>query len=135
MRSIYDLLQYRSLEQWSLIVGKAVRVAEEKPDAGWLVFQNELGLGMDEAFAIHDWLTEQYRAKPRLTTHWMRCGRMYVLNNPSPSLLGMMECVRIGRQSAIQIMNELERKGILKIRPDFTFERLKASSENDPFGR
>jgi hypothetical protein len=56
---------------------------------------------------------------------------MYVLNNPSPSLLGMMECVRIGRQSAVKIMNELERKGILKIRPDFTFERLKASSEND----
>jgi hypothetical protein len=76
MRSIYDLLQYRSLEQWSSIVGKAVRVAEEKPDAGWLVFQNELGLGMEEAFAIHDWLTDQYRAKPRLTTHWMRCGHI-----------------------------------------------------------
>jgi hypothetical protein len=57
--------------------------------------------------------------------------RKYVLNNPSPSLIGMMEYVRIGQQSAFKIMIELERRGVIKIRSDFTFERLKASSEDD----
>jgi hypothetical protein len=131
MRDIRKLLAYHSFEEWVSILGRATEFAEKNPEAQWIDFQNHLKIGAEEAFIIQDWLADHLRVKPRISNHWIRCGRLYVLNNMFPSVFGMMERLRIGEQTAFQIMFALQKKGVIKILSDFSFERQKASTDED----
>ena len=66
---------------------------------------------------IQDWLADQYYVQPRMSEHWVRCGRLYVKNNAFPSLADMMERIRFGRRTTLQVMYSLQNRGV--IRPDF----------------
>ncbi len=125
MANIERLYQFRSVEEVSLILAKALELATKKPDLGRLDIQSELNVGGDESFIIWDWLADQNLAKPRLSNHWIRYGRLYVLNNPFPDLTEMGAQLKIGERRSYLVMQALEKKGIIRIRPDFSFERLR----------
>jgi hypothetical protein len=131
MLNLKALLRYRSLEHCIVLLYQAAKIAEDHPDASWMDFQNQLGIGAEEAAVIQDWLADQYRVQPRMSEHWVRCGRLYVKNTALPSLGDMMERIRLGRRTALQVMYALQQRGVIRVRPDFTFEKLITSSERD----
>src|SRR2546423_1585342 len=53
------------------------------------------------------------------------------MNNVLPSLAEMMERIRFGRRTALEVMYELQNRGVVRVRPDFTFEKLITSTERD----
>ena len=131
MRDIRDLLKYRSFEEWVNLLGRAIEISKSNPDANWGTFQDELGVGAEGGCIIQDWLADSHSLKPRLSNHWIKRARVYVLNNQHPSLAEMTDRFNLGYQTALKIVVELGKKKVIKIRPDFTFEKSKTSSEED----
>jgi hypothetical protein len=43
----------------------------------------------------------------------------------------MMKRIRFGRRTALQVMYELQNRGVIQVQSDFTFEKLITSTEND----
>jgi hypothetical protein len=121
---IQKLYLHRTPEEVIFLLAKASNLAKEKPALNWYEIQNELKIGAQEAYLIFDWLADQHATEPFISTHWLRCGRTYVLNNPFPSLAGMSEMLRVGERRSYLIMQELERKGLIRIKPDFGFDRV-----------
>jgi hypothetical protein len=60
-----------------------------------------------------------------MSKHWVRCGRTYVLNNPNPTLFGMTERLCVGWRTAHAILLELQKKGLIRIKDDLSFVRLR----------
>ena len=133
MSIISELRRYhnRSVEDCIALLNRALKIAEENPDAYWIDFQSRLSIGYEEASYIQDWLADQYRIPLRMSEHWVRSARVYVKNNAFPSLADMMERIRLGRRTALEVMYALQNRGVIRVRPDFTFEKLITSSELD----
>jgi hypothetical protein len=134
MNTLHELLRYRnrSVEQCLELLDRAAKIAEENPDTYWREIQDRLAIGYEEACIIIDWLADNYEiTEPRMSEHWVRCGRLYVKNNAFPSLAEMMERIRLGRRTALQVMYELQNRGVIRVRLDFTFEKMITSTERD----
>ena len=119
------LYQRHEFEEVSMLLARAIALARKKPELSWFDVQDELKIGFGEAKIIWDWLVDEHGATPRLSEHWVRAGRTYVLNNPFPTLEDMAIKVNIGERRAYGIMQELEKRGLIKIQSDFTFERTR----------
>jgi len=119
------LYQNYEFEEVSMMLARALALARRKPQLSWFDIQDELKIGFGEAKIIWDWLVDEHGATPRVSEHWIRAGRAYVLNNPFPTLEDMAIKMAIGERRAFFIMQELEKRGLIKIQSDFSFERTR----------
>lgn len=124
MAGIEKLYIDREPEEVAFLLAKAHALATEKGDPGCYGIQTELQVGYEEATIIHDWLVDNHKAEAKISNHWIRSGRAYVLNNPFPTLGDMARVLKIGERRAFLIMSALVKKRIIRIRIDFSFERL-----------
>ena len=107
-------------------------LAKERPELTLLELQRALRLGYGEATVLFDWLADTHVAAGHISNHWIRCGRAYVLNNPCPNLVEMGTMLKIGERRAFLVMLALEKKGAIRIKEDFSFERrIRMSSFDD----
>ena len=102
----------------------ATELAERKPEVGWGDIQEELKVGASAAFAIMDWLADNHKAQWKVTNHWVRAGRTYVLNNPAPRLEEMATFLRVGEQRSVAIMNALMKKKLITVNTNYFFQEL-----------
>lgn len=124
MAGIERLYRHREPEEVAFLLARAHALATEKGDPGWQGIQSELKVGSEEAAIIHDWLADNHKAEAKISNHWVRSGRAYVLNNPFPTLSDMARVLKIGEKRAFLIMHALVKKRIIKIKSDFAFERV-----------
>lgn len=123
MTDIRKLFTSRNFESTIALLNEALALAKERQNLGWYDIQNALKIGFEDACILQDWLADSYKTEPPITKYWIQCGRTYVLNNPLPSLAGMAERVRIGDRRAFLIMQELQKRGLISLLSDFSFER------------
>lgn len=128
MADLARLYRHRPVEEVSMLLTRALMLAKDNPKLDWGDIQNTLKIGAEEASIILDWLADKNEAEPHISTHWIRCGRAYVLNNPFPNLVDMAKALEIGERRAFLIMLALEKKKLLRITQDFSFERLRPMS-------
>jgi hypothetical protein len=124
---IYDYGSKRGF----MLLNQAIELAKSNPNLHWGDIQNTLKIGYKGAVIIHDWLCDEYLAEPKLTNHRIQRGRIYTLNTPHPSLEDMAEKMGIGRRKAFLILIELQKKGLVGIKPDLTFKRLRPSCNEE----
>ncbi len=106
--------------------------AKEDPDLKFTDFQEELHVGYPIAVAVVDWLADTRQIKASISNHWIRRGRQYVLNNLFATLEGMSEALGMGAERSFLVMQALEKKKIIRIADDYTFERVgRAASFDD----
>ena len=123
MIDLEHLYQHYDFEEVSMMLAQALALARKKPQLSWFDIQDELKIGFGDAKIIWDWLVDEHGATPNVSEHWVRSGRAYVLNNPFPTLEDMAIKMSIGERRAFFIMQELEKRGLIKIQADFSFER------------
>lgn len=117
------------------LLNRAVEMTETNPSITWIEVQNRLHVGAESSYVIVDWLADNFKTRPRMSSHWIRCARMYVLNNRETSLEEMSSRLKVGNRTAFQIMLTLEKKGYIKILSDFKFERVKKGTDMAGFER
>lgn len=136
MANINRLYRYRQPEEVLLLLARAASLAKQKTDIHRVDLQSELGVGYEDSVIILDWLVDQYDADTKISNHAVRSGRAYVLNAPFPSLAGMAEALRMGEQRAQKVMQVLVERNIIRIKEDYTFERVgRMSSFDDLVGQ
>lgn len=128
MVDIRSLYRHRTEDEVTLLLAKASLFAQDNAQISWHQIQNELKVGAAEANIILDWLADNNAAEPQISNHWIRSGRTYVLNNPFSNLTGMARALRIGDRRAFLIMTALQKKGLIALRSDFTFELTRRMS-------
>jgi len=132
MADIEKLYNHRKPEDVLMLLVQASSMAKKNRELGWSDIQNTLHIGAGEAVIILDWLADNNEAHPKISKHWVRAGRAYVRNNPLPSLATMAWMLEVGERRAFLIMQELERRKLIRIKEDFTFERVgRMASFND----
>lgn len=117
------------------LLNRAVEMTETNPSITWIEVQNRLHVGAESSYVIVDWLADNFKTRPRMSNHWVRCARMYVVNNKETSLEEMSSRLKVGNRTAFQIMLTLEKKGYIKILSDFKFERVKKGTDMTGFER
>ena len=124
MADLERLYRNRGTEKAMEILAKATKLAKDSPDIYALDLQHELEIGYSESVVVLDWLADTGETQPKVSHHWIRQGRRYVLNDMAPSLSGMALRLELGERRAYRIMQVLEQRGVLRIKDDFTFERI-----------
>jgi hypothetical protein len=124
MADIRKLYQYHEAADVILLLARASTLAKERPEIKIYDFQTELKVGFEEASIIYDWIADQYDTEAFISDYRIRSGRRYVRNNPFPSLSDMADKLKLGERRTFLIMQALEKKGIIKIKEDFSFERV-----------
>jgi hypothetical protein len=119
MASLEPIYQSRPAEEVAILITRASLLAQEKPELTLYELQSALRLGYGEATVLFDWLADTHVAAGHISTHWIRCGRAYVLNNPCPNLVEMGAMLKIGEKRAFLVMLALEEKGVMRIKEDF----------------
>lgn len=132
-RDILLLYSTRGLEKTIWLLNEALKIAEKDPKANWRKIQDELKIGYGEACIIIDWLADNDKTEARISNHWIRSARIYVMNNKHSSLEEMQERLKLGYKSAFRIMIELQKKELIAIKPDFSFYRKKPGSTRENF--
>ena len=117
------------------LLNRALEMSETNPSITWIEIQNKLHVGAAASYVLVDWLADNFKTRPRISNHWIRCARMYVVNNKESSLEEMSNRLKVGNRTAFQIMLILEKKGYIKILSDFKFERIKKGTDMAGFER
>jgi hypothetical protein len=124
MNHLERLCQYHSHADALILLAGASALAKEKPDIGQGDVQDRFRVGYESAVIILDWLADNDEIRTSISKHWVRAGRAYVLNNPFPYLEGMKSMLKIGERRAHLVMQALQKRKIIIIKPDFSFERV-----------
>lgn len=135
MANLKRLYRAYGIESTVLLLNRAAKFAEGKDDVSIIDVQNELHCGYDNAVLVTDWLQDNFKTSPKLSNHWIRCGRMYCMYNEYISLADMTEKLHVGDRRAYAIMLELVRRKIIRITTDFAFERIKTAATLPDFER
>jgi hypothetical protein len=117
------------------LLNRALEMAETNPSITFDDLQKSLSISTPAAYVIVDWLADNFKTAPRMSNHWIRCARMYVVNNTDTSLEDLTTKLNVGNRTAFQLMLALEKKGYIKILSDFTFERIKNGTDRVGFER
>ncbi len=125
MADTSKLFEIYTEQQVNSILNRAIKLAQENPKLNWLDIQKAFSTGYGPACIIQDWLSDEYLTQPRVSKHWIRCGKIYVLNNSNLTLFGMTERLKTGWRSAHAILLELQKKGLIRIKDDLSFVRLR----------
>ena len=112
-------------DTFTMLLSRAIKMAEEDAGLKCIDLQNGLKIGYSTAQTILDWLADNRKIEPKISTHWLRAGRIYVQNNLIPSLQNMIKQMDIGERRAYSLMMELEKRGVIKIQNEFEFLRVK----------
>lgn len=132
MAGIDVLYKHFKPEEVAIMLARASAKAKEDPDLTFTDFQEELHVGYPIAMALVDWLADTHQIEVSISKHWIRRGRQYVRNNFFPSLEEMSQMLKIGARRSFLVMQALEKQKIIKIREDYTFERVgRAASFDD----
>ncbi len=115
------------------LLNRAVEMTEINPSISWIEVQDTLHVSANASYVIVDWLADNFKTRPRMSNHWLRCARMYVMNNEEISLHEMTSRLNVGNRTAFQFMLALEKKGYIKILPDFKFERTRKGTDMTGF--
>ena len=124
MIDISRLHRHRTPDEVLLLLARASTLAKKRPELKWRDLQDTLQIGYGEANLILDWLADHHAAEPVISNHWIRCGRTYTLNNFFPTLVDMANMLDLGERRAFLVMHALEKRNIIRIRTDFSFERI-----------
>ena len=125
MANLSGLRKQYSPDEFTMLLSRALELAERNPNVRPDDIQNQLGVGYNPAQVLHDWLVDNHKLEAKISEHWVRMGRLYVQNNLFISLPNMIKQMNVGERRANLIMLELERRGTIKIMADFDFQRLK----------
>lgn len=117
------------------LLNRALEMTETNPSVTWIEIQNNLHVSNVASYVLIDWLADNFKTRPRISNHWIRCGRVYVMNNEETSLQEMSSRLNVGNRTAFCVMLELEKKGHIKIISDFRFERIKNGTTTSGFDR
>ncbi len=123
MADLERLYQNRGTEKAMEILAKATKLAKDSPDIHKLDLQRELDIGYSESVIVLDWLADTHEIEMGISEHLIRQGRKYAHNHPFPSLSDMTEKLGVGETRAQLVMQALQKRGIIRIKPDFAFER------------
>lgn len=123
MADLKKLYESRGMEKAMQILAKGSDIAKEKPNVNANDLQVDLDIGYGEAVMVLDWLADNRETEPKLSAHWIRAGRTYVLNNPTPSLQDMCQRLKIGERRGYLIMQKLIARGLIGVNAEFYFQR------------
>ncbi len=125
MADLQVLMRLRGTEKALEILTKALAYAKEHPQSDVYDLQKNLGIGYGEAVIVLDWLGDTHESEPKLSNHWIRAGRTYVLNNPMPTLTEMTQRLKVGEKRGYLIMQTLMQRGLISVNTDFSFIRTR----------
>jgi len=125
MADLAKLYSYRPMEEVTLLLAQVLTFSRNKEKVSSLDIQNQFKISTPEAEIIFDWLADGGEVEPKISKHWIRCGRRYVLNNPLPDLVDMGRKLGVGERRTFLIMLALEKRKIIHIKENFEFERRK----------
>ena len=118
---------YRQLEASDTLV-QALELHKKNPNITPWTLQADLDLGWSKAWLVYDWLVDNSLVEPRITKNLIRNARAYTLNNFQPNLKEMALFLRVRDRTASRLMIELQRRKIIRVRTDFSFERIKPAA-------
>lgn len=124
MSDTRKLFEIYGQEKALYFLDQAIHLAKINPQIDWVKLQKAFGIGYEPACIIHDWLGDGYLTEPRVTNHWKRRVKAYIMNNQSPTLVGIVEKLKIGYRTSSLILVELQKKGLVDIKIDMSFIRL-----------
>lgn len=131
MADITKLFLFYGSETAIALLNQAIDLAKVNPNVGWGDIQNALKIATEPACIIQDWLSDEYLTEPRISKYWIRRGKVYVANNPFPTIGEMSLRMRIGNRTAFFILIELQKKGLIGIKPDLSFDKLFPQATNE----